>query len=178
MKALISTLQNRIIFVGALIVAAAAFIPGCNSQLQANNDRTKNLMERKDTNDKVWVRYIVTDVDKTVEFYTDRLGFEVVMHPGPGFAQLSLGNLNLLVNDPGGGGGAGQSTSDGQTPTPGGWNRIQIRVADLESTIQALRSKNAKFKGELIAGNGGKQILLLDPSDNLIELFEAYEQKP
>lgn len=177
-KTLISTLQNGIFVVGVVIVAAATFIAGCNRPSQSNSDRTKNDMEHKDTNDKVWVRYIVADVDKTVEFYTDRLGFQVVMHPGPGFAQVSLGNLNLLVNKPAGGGGAGQSTSDGESPTPGGWNRIQIRVSDLEETVKTLRSKNAEFKGELIAGNGGKQILLLDPSGNLIELFESYDQKP
>jgi catechol 2,3-dioxygenase-like lactoylglutathione lyase family enzyme len=133
-------------------------------------------MEQKNTNNLVWVRYMVTDVDKTVEFYTDLLGFEVVMQASPGFARLSLGNLNLLVNKPGGG-GAGQSLPDGQIPAPGGWNRIQIRVENLEETVKTLRSKNAAFKNELVVGNGGKQILLLDPSGNLIELFEPNKQK-
>ncbi len=176
MKKLIKTIQIKLLIISVFIGAAAIFISGCNSPSQTSSDKTKNYMEQEDTNNKVWVRYIVTDMDKTVEFYKNLLGFEVVNQPSPGFAQLSLGNLNLLVNKPGAG-GAGQTTPDGQTPTPGGWNRIQIRVKDLDATVQTLKSKNAKFKNELVTGNGGNQILLLDPSGNLIELFESYSEK-
>ncbi len=176
MKKLIKTIQIKSLIISAFIGATIIFTLNCNSALQTSNNSTKNYMEQKDTNNKVWVRYIVADVDKTVEFYKNLLGFEVVNQPSPGFAQLSLGNLNLLVNKPGAG-GAGQSTPDGQTPMPGGWNRIQVRVADLEATVKTLKSKNAEFKNELVTGNGGKQILLLDPSGNLIELFESYNQK-
>ncbi len=120
----------------------------------------------------VSVRYIVDDVDTAVDFYTKQLEFEVKMHPGPGFAMLSRGQLRLLLNSPGGGGGAGQAMPDGQAPSPGGWNRFQLEVDDLESTVAALQKQGARFRNEIVAGNGGKQILLDDPSGNAVELFE------
>lgn len=123
---------------------------------------------------KVRVRYIVDDVEKSIAFYTQQLGFAVDMHPAPGFAALSYGDLQLLLNQPGAG-GAGQTTSDGQQPKPGGWNRIQVVVDDLEATIEKLRQNNAQFRNHLVNGNGGKQILLEDPSGNLIELFEPHQ---
>src|ERR687893_347358 len=79
---------------------------------------------------KVSVRYIVADVDAAISFYTKMLGFHVDMHPAPGFAGLSKGDLQLLLNRPGAG-GAGQATPDGRAPAPGGWNRIQVEVEDL-----------------------------------------------
>jgi catechol 2,3-dioxygenase-like lactoylglutathione lyase family enzyme len=120
----------------------------------------------------VSVRYIVNDVDAAVSFYTQQLGFTVEMQPGPGFAMLALDDLRLLLNAPGGGGGAGQAMPDGRVPEPGGWNRIQIEVADLAGTIERLKRSDARFRNELVVGRGGKQILLEDPSGNLVELFE------
>jgi catechol 2,3-dioxygenase-like lactoylglutathione lyase family enzyme len=118
------------------------------------------------------VRYIVNDVAACVTFYTQILGFEIIMNPPSGFAMLSKGNIRLLLNEPGAG-GAGQSMPDGSAPTPGGWNRFQLHTKDIAATIKYMKSKNAKFRNELVvAGNGGKQILLLDPSGNLIELIE------
>lgn len=123
----------------------------------------------------VYVRYIVDDVRKSVDFYTNFLGFKVEMQPpSNGFAMLSYGNLRLLINKPGLG-GAGQTLSDSSVPAPGGWNRIQIRVKDLERKIEELESKEVTFRNELVIGNGGKQILLQDPSGNLIELFEPFK---
>jgi len=122
----------------------------------------------------VRVRYIVDDVDATIGFYTKQLGFKVDMHPAPGFAALSRGDLQILFNRPGGGGGAGQSMPDGQAPTPGGWNRVQLEVDDLEATVNVLRGSGARFRNEIVNGNGGKQILLEDPSGNPIELFQPY----
>jgi catechol 2,3-dioxygenase-like lactoylglutathione lyase family enzyme len=119
----------------------------------------------------VSVRYIVSDVDQAIPFYTEMLGFQVDMHPAPGFASLSKGNLRLLLNRPGAG-GAGQAMPDGQVPAPGGWNRIQIEVEDLEATVDKLRNAGCKFRNEIVVGNGGKQILVNDPSGNAIELFE------
>jgi catechol 2,3-dioxygenase-like lactoylglutathione lyase family enzyme len=119
----------------------------------------------------VWVRYIVDDVDASLEFYR-RLGFKVDMHPAPGFAALSRGDLQLLLNSPGGGGGAGQSMPDGRQPQPGGWNRMQLRVTDLAHEVEALKKSGAQFRNDIVNGNGGKQILLDDPSGNAIELFE------
>ena len=122
----------------------------------------------------VRVRYIVDDVDAAIGFYTERLGFKVDMHPAPGFAALSRGDLQILFNRPGGGGGAGQSMPDGQAPAPGGWNRVQLEVDDLEATVNALRGSGARFRNEIVNGNGGKQILVEDPSGNPIELFQPF----
>lgn len=120
---------------------------------------------------KVSVRYIVSDVDEAIPFYTDMLGFQVDMHPAPGFASLSKGDLRLLLNRPGAG-GAGQSMPDGQTPAPGGWNRIQIEVEDLAATVEKMKNAGCTFRSEIVVGNGGKQILVNDPSGNPIELFQ------
>jgi catechol 2,3-dioxygenase-like lactoylglutathione lyase family enzyme len=119
----------------------------------------------------VSVRYITDDVDAAVAFYVERLGFDVEMRPGPGFAALSRGDLRLLLNQPGAG-GAGQPTPDGRRPEPGGWNRIQIEVSDLERDVEALRTAGASFRGEIVTGRGGSQILLDDPAGNPVELFE------
>jgi catechol 2,3-dioxygenase-like lactoylglutathione lyase family enzyme len=120
----------------------------------------------------VSVRYLVHDVDTAVVFYTRHLRFNVEVHPGPGFAMLMRGNLRLLLNKPGGGGGAGQSMPDGQSPEPGGWNRIQFPVEDLTKEVARLQQAGCRFRNEIVVGNGGKQILLEDPSGNLVELFE------
>jgi catechol 2,3-dioxygenase-like lactoylglutathione lyase family enzyme len=117
------------------------------------------------------VRYIVDDVDSCVKFYTQLLGFEVVMHTPDAFAMLSKGNLHLVFNKPGAG-GAGKAMPDGVKPTPGGWNRFQLEVQNIEDVIKDLKGKNAKFRNELVTAPAGKQILLIDPSGNLIELFE------
>jgi catechol 2,3-dioxygenase-like lactoylglutathione lyase family enzyme len=122
------------------------------------------------------VRYIVDDVDSAVDFYTTHLQFEVVMRPGPGFAMLNRGDLRLLLNTPGGGGGAGQTLSDGSTPEPGGWNRFQLQVDDLDSVVTALKKAGVNFRGDTITGRGGKQALALDPAGNVVELFEAYQR--
>jgi len=122
---------------------------------------------------QVSVRYIVTNVDEAIPFYTESLGFQVDMHPAPGFAALSRGDLRLLLNRPGAG-GAGQSMPDGTEPGPGGWNRIQLEVDDLEATVATLRTAGAHFRSEIITGNGGKQILVDDPSGNAIELFQPF----
>lgn len=118
----------------------------------------------------VSVRYIVDSVDKALPFY-EALGFEVVMHPAPGFAALKKGDSRLLLNQPGAG-GAGQAMPDGEMPVPGGWNRIQISVDDLESLVRELRAKGVSFRNEIVVGNGGKQILAEDPAGNLVELLE------
>jgi catechol 2,3-dioxygenase-like lactoylglutathione lyase family enzyme len=122
---------------------------------------------------KVNVRYIVNDVDAAIPFYTEMLGFKVDMHPAPGFARLSRDDLQLLLNRPGAG-GAGQAIPEGQHPAPGGWNRIQIEVDDLEATVAKLKSAGARFRNQIVTGSGGKQILVEDPSGNPIELFQPY----
>jgi len=120
----------------------------------------------------VSVRYIVDDVGAAVDFYRERLGFAVEMHPGPGFAALVRGNLRLLVNTATGPGGAAQPMPDGRTPAPGGWNRIQLEVNDLERQVADLRDAGVAFRNDIVTGRGGRQILLDDPSGNPIELFQ------
>ena len=112
------------------------------------------------------MRYIVNNVDEAIPFYTEKLGFNVFMHPA-----LSRGDLKLYLNQPGAG-GAGKSMPDGSVPGPGGWNRIQFEVKNLEKVVDRLKKSDATFRNEIVTGQGGKQILLQDPSGNLIELFE------
>jgi catechol 2,3-dioxygenase-like lactoylglutathione lyase family enzyme len=121
---------------------------------------------------EVSVRYIVDDVDAAVAFYTSHLGFELRTRPAPGFAMLSRGALRLLLNAPGAG-GAGQAMPDGTVPEPGGWNRFQIEVDDLDAMVARLREGGATFRGNVISGRGGQQALLQDPAGNLVELFQA-----
>jgi catechol 2,3-dioxygenase-like lactoylglutathione lyase family enzyme len=120
------------------------------------------------------VRYIVDDVDAAVDFYTSLLQFEVAMRPGPGFAMLRRGELRLLLNSPGGGGGAGQTLADGTRPEPGGWNRFQLQVDDLDDVVANVRKAGADLRGDVITGRGGRQALVPDPAGNLVELFEPF----
>ncbi|HEX6913466.1 MAG TPA: VOC family protein [Longimicrobium sp.] len=114
------------------------------------------------------IRYIVHDVERAIAFYRDRLGFEVEMHPAPGFAALARGDLRLLLNAPGAG-GAGRA---GGAPEPGGWNRFQLEVEDLHARMDALREAGASFRGDVVEGQGGPQVLVEDPSGNVVELFQ------
>jgi catechol 2,3-dioxygenase-like lactoylglutathione lyase family enzyme len=120
----------------------------------------------------VSVRYIVNDVDAAISFYCDNLGFTEVMHPAPAFAMLARGDLRLVLSAPGGGPGGGQVMPDGTMPTPGGWNRFSIEVADLAAVVRGLREKGVRFRNEIVDGVGGRQSLAEDPSGNLVELFE------
>jgi catechol 2,3-dioxygenase-like lactoylglutathione lyase family enzyme len=122
------------------------------------------------SNDTVNVRYMVSDVAQAIAFYTDVLGFEVLTSAAPAFADVQRGNLRLLLSGPAS--SAGRPMPDGETPGPGGWNRIHFIIDDLEAEVARLRDQGATFRNEIISGPGGKQILLLDPSGNVIELFE------
>jgi catechol 2,3-dioxygenase-like lactoylglutathione lyase family enzyme len=118
------------------------------------------------------VRYIVDDVDAAIDFYCRQLGFQEVMHPAPTFAMLSLGDLRLVLTAPGGGPGGGQAMPDGTLPQPGGWNRFQLEVGDIEAVVARLRENGARFRNDIVVGVGGKQILVEDPAGNPVELFE------
>ena len=122
------------------------------------------------SNDTVNVRYMVADVEQAIAFYTELLGFEVLTSAAPAFADVQRGNLRLLLSGPAS--SAGRPMPDGETPGPGGWNRIHFIVDDLEGEVERLRDRGATFRNEIIRGPGGKQILLLDPSGNVVELFE------
>src|SRR5690606_9598951 len=99
------------------------------------------------------------------------------MNPPSGFAMLTKGNIRLLLNEPGAG-GAGQSMPDGTAPEPGGWNRMVFNTPDIHAAVDFLKSKDARFRNEIVEGFGGKQILLLDPSGNLVELVEPKPSIP
>jgi catechol 2,3-dioxygenase-like lactoylglutathione lyase family enzyme len=120
----------------------------------------------------VSVRYIVDDVDAAIDFYCRLLGFHEDMHPAPTFAMLSHGELRLVLSAPGGGPGGGQAMPDGTEPAPGGWNRFQFEVEDIEATVEQLTANGARFRNEIVTGAGGKQILVEDPSGNPVELFQ------
>jgi catechol 2,3-dioxygenase-like lactoylglutathione lyase family enzyme len=120
----------------------------------------------------VQVRYIVHDVDAALAFYCRHLGFHKEMHPAPTFAMLSRGDLRLVLSAPGSAGGGAQAMPDGTRPEPGGWNRFALEVDDLAATVETLREAGAHFRNEIVTGVGGRQILVEDPSGNLVELFE------
>jgi catechol 2,3-dioxygenase-like lactoylglutathione lyase family enzyme len=120
----------------------------------------------------VSVRYVVDDIDLSIAFYCSRLGFQEAMHPAPTFAMLTRGDLRLVLSAPSQQSGGGQPMSDGTLPTPGGWNRIQLEVTDLNAIADVLRGTEISFRTEIIDGVGGRQILIEDPSGNPIELFQ------
>jgi catechol 2,3-dioxygenase-like lactoylglutathione lyase family enzyme len=119
----------------------------------------------------VTVRYIVDDVEASIDFYCRRLGFREQMHPAPTFAMLLRGDLRLVLSAPSGRGGGGQSMPDGTPPSPGGWNRFSLEVSDLERTVSSLRSAGVHFRNEIVTVVGGRQIIVEDPSENPVELF-------
>jgi catechol 2,3-dioxygenase-like lactoylglutathione lyase family enzyme len=120
----------------------------------------------------VTVRYIVDDVDASIDFYCRHLGFDELMHPAPTFAMLTRGDLRLLLSAPSGQGGGGQAMPDGTRPSPGGWNRFSLEVPDLAGTVDTLRAAGVRVRSGIITGIGGRQILLDDPSGNPVELFQ------
>jgi glyoxylase I family protein len=119
------------------------------------------------------VRYQVKDVNRSLEFYTQKLGFKLDHKRPPAFAQVSSGNLKLILSGPGASGS--RPMPDGQAQAPGGWNRVILQVADLPSQIEALKKAGLHFRNRMEAGPGGKQIQLEDPDGNPIELFEPSE---
>lgn len=118
------------------------------------------------------VRYIVNDVPAAINFYSKLLGFKVEMNPNNQFAILSRDGLRLMLNTPFGPGGGSQTMPDNSRPRPGGWNRIQIQVKDIEKIMDELRESNVQFRSDLITGIGAKQVIIDDPSGNPIELNE------
>ena len=118
------------------------------------------------------VRYIVNDVDAAIAFYTQHLGFRVSAQSGPNFALLERENLQLVLSPPKGPGGGSQPMPDGRRPEPGGWNRIIVQSSNLQGAVDVLRKAGVSFRNDIVAGPGGRQILIEDPSGNLVELFE------
>jgi len=119
----------------------------------------------------VSVRYIVNDVDAAIAFYTQYLGFTEVT-PASASAMLSRGDLRLTLSAPGVPGGGGRAMPDGTVPAPGGWNRFSIEVTDLDALVGKLHEDGVRFRGDIVNGMGGRQIIAEDPSGNPVELFE------
>ncbi len=116
------------------------------------------------------VRYMVDDVDKAVDFYTTHLGFTLLSSAAPAFADVSRGDLRLLLSGPSS--SAGRPMPDGRRPEPGGWNRIEFVVDDIAAEVDRLRDAGLHFRNEIVTGPGGQQIVFDDPSGNPIELFQ------
>lgn len=117
------------------------------------------------------VRYLVADVDRSVAFYTEQLGFEPIEQMGAAFARVRRGELTLWLAGPPS--SAARPMPDGRRPEPGGWNRFVIEVEDIDATVAALRASGARFRNDVLKGPGGRQVLVEDPDGNPIELFEA-----
>jgi catechol 2,3-dioxygenase-like lactoylglutathione lyase family enzyme len=120
----------------------------------------------------VSVRYIVDDVDAALRFYCEHLGFSEVMHPAPTFAMMSRGDLRFVLSAPSPQGGGGQVLADGTAPEPGGWNRLILEVEDVDAEVGRLRDVGVSLRSDVIEGVGGRQVLVEDPSGNLVELFQ------
>ena len=123
----------------------------------------------------VSVRYMVADVEDSVAFYTRHLGFEV-LNQFPAFADVARGKLRLLLSGPAS--SAARPMADGAQPGPGGWNRIHLIVDDIEVEVARLRAAGVPFRNDILAGPGGKQALLQDPSGNVVEIFQPAGFKP
>jgi catechol 2,3-dioxygenase-like lactoylglutathione lyase family enzyme len=121
-------------------------------------------------NDLVSVRYMVDDVDESIEFYTRHFGFTLRRSAAPAFGEVVRGRLRLLLAGPES--SAGRPMPDGRRPVPGGWNRIHFVVDDITAEVERLRSAGLSFRNDIVTGPGGRQILLEDPSGNPIELFQ------
>jgi len=119
------------------------------------------------------VRYMVDDVEAAIEFYTTHFGFTVRTRALPAFADVTRGNLRLLLS--GRQSSAGRAMADGEEPKPGGWNRIHFVTDDLAGDVERLRSAGVRFRNPVVSGPGGSQILAQDPAGNLIELFQPAE---
>jgi glyoxylase I family protein len=120
------------------------------------------------------VRYQTRDVPRAVAFYTQQLGFELKHQQGDAFASVRCGELDVLLSGPGSSGA--RPLPDGQLQEPGGWNRLVLAVANLTETVEAMRARGVRFRSDVISGPGGKQIQILDPDDNPIELFEPAQR--
>jgi catechol 2,3-dioxygenase-like lactoylglutathione lyase family enzyme len=116
------------------------------------------------------VRYMVDDVEAALAFYTTHLGFTVISKTLPAFADVARGDLRLLLSGPAS--SAGRPMPDGRRPAPGGWNRIHFVVEDLAAEVARLRTAGVHFRNDIVTGPGGSQVLLEDPSGNLVELFQ------
>ena len=126
--------------------------------------------------DTVNVRYLVDDVAAAIDFYTTHFGFTVNTSAAPAFADVTRGNLRLLLSGPTS--SAGRPMADGERPQPGGWNRIHLLTDDLAADVERFRGAGVQFRTDVVSGPGGSQILAIDPAGNLVELFQPAPPPP
>ena len=157
-----------------LLFFIGVVIGGCMDQKgssEASSEAGSNTQEGQSVVLGLWgVRYQVKDVSRSVAFYTKQLGLKLEQQNLPAFAQVSVGNLKLILSGPGASGS--RPMPDGRQQEPGGWNRVVLQVSDLPARIEVLKKAGLHFRNEMEVGPGGKQILLEDPDGNPIELFE------
>src|SRR5262245_22195304 len=159
-------LKSAVVLI-ALGVAASCFAAEAADIIQTTN---RSAMNQTNSN-LVSVRYMIDDVNAAVAFYTNHLGFRVERDASPAFASVVRGNLRLLLS--GGKRSGRQSLADGTKPVPGGWDRRCLEVSDIEAEFLRLRAAGVKFRREdIVSGPGGSQFWVVDPSGNLVELFQ------
>jgi catechol 2,3-dioxygenase-like lactoylglutathione lyase family enzyme len=117
------------------------------------------------------IRYLVNDVDRSIAFYTQKLGFSLKQQMGPNFAYVARDDLTLWLSGPQS--SAARPMPDGRRPQPGGWNRLVLEVKDLSARVTEMKQAGIRFRNEIVVGPGGRQILAEDPDGNPVELFES-----
>jgi catechol 2,3-dioxygenase-like lactoylglutathione lyase family enzyme len=161
--------MKKITILMATAIAVTAFTVDGNDGESAN--KQKGIAMKDNSSTMVSVRYMIDDVDAAIKFYTTHLGFTLQSYPAPPLATVTRGNLRLLLSGPESSGR--RPLKDGTKPVPGGWNRIELEVSDIQAEEARLRAAGVKFRSdEIIKGPGGSQIWILDPSGNLVELFQ------
>jgi len=164
--------KARALFLFFIVIVIGGYMTQTAKQSSERSNQTDSSTEESQTFVKgLWgVRYQVKDVSRSVKFYTEQLGLKLDMQNLPAFAQVSVGNLKLILSGPGASGS--RKMPDGRQQEPGGWNRIILQVDDLPARIETLKKAGLKFRNEMESGPGGKQIQVDDPDGNPIELFE------
>lgn len=162
--------MNKLIL-SAILLCLGISVAGY-SQVKSGDTKASNNTKQKEGKpmSKVSIRYMIDDIPAAVKFYTTHLGFGLDLDANPAFASVSRDGVRLLLSGKTSSGR--QAMPDGREPVPGGWNRIQIEVDDLEAEVKRLRKTGLKFRNEIVKGPGGSQILLDDPSGNPVELFQ------
>ena len=156
------------LFLCLVVIVIGGYMTQPATQSSEKSDQSQSFVKG------LWgVRYQVKDVSRSVDFYTKQLGLKLDMQNLPAFAQVSVGNLKLILSGPGASGS--RKLPDGRQQEPGGWNRVILQVEDLPARIETLKKAGLHFRNEMESGPGGKQIQLEDPDGNPIELFEPAE---
>ena len=163
--------MKQIVVLIAVAIGLGCFTAAAADDVQTTAKTTKQTPMNTDST-KVSVRYMVDDVNAAVAFYTNHLGFTLDVDSAPAFASVVRGNLRLLLSGEKSSGR--QPMPDGTKPIPGGWNRILLPVSDIKAEMNRLRAAGVKFRrDDIVSGPGGSQIWIVDPSGNLVELFQA-----